>query len=101
MRATACTARSAVYAERCFDVATFSWRGVLKLFGDAAKTGKLRVPLAVVEGRATLAANKIAKAALRKLPAPFAYLDTHYQTRWRPGGHMPPGRSPMCATIVK
>ena len=42
------------YAERYRDVSVFSWKGVVKIFADAAATGKLRVPLALVEGRATL-----------------------------------------------
>ena len=42
------------YADRYGQVSTFSWKGVVKLFQDAAATGRLRVPLALIEGRAIL-----------------------------------------------
>ena len=45
------------YVDKCRSPSTFSWRGVANLFGDAATTGRLRVPLATVEGRSTLASG--------------------------------------------
>ena len=42
------------YADRYGEVSKFSWKGVVKIFQDAARTGRLRVPLALIEGRATL-----------------------------------------------
>lgn len=60
------------YADKARDVIAFSWKKVFRLFGDAARTGRLRVPLACVEGTSRLTFED---DRLRSVTEDYVYAD--------------------------